>query len=254
MPCAVLELGLGSLQLHTLTFALALLAGGLLFVRKFERRDLARAIDVLLLAFASGLALARVEHVLLNWAYFADNTAEFLTLQVGGLGWHGGLLGALLALWLGWRFRLRATNSRFTGVLDRLTPALPPLMMAAWVGCAPVGCAYGYEVSTLADYPALIAAELPDIFGVVAPRLNTPLFGLTWAAIVLCVVWWTRRATGRFWLALALVGLGMFAIGFARADNVPIAFGLRVDQALDLIVCAFSLVCLIRARTQAGSV
>ncbi|MCC6614902.1 MAG: prolipoprotein diacylglyceryl transferase [Anaerolineae bacterium] len=251
----VIDLGIGSMHLYTLAFALAILTGGLLFVRRLERRRLASAVDVLLLAFAGGLALARAEHVLLNWAYFADNTGEVLRLELGGLGWHGAALGALIALWIDWRFRLRdESRIGFTDVLDRLAPALPLLLIAAWVSCSSAGCGYGYEVSTLANYPALIAAELPDIYGVSAPRLNTPLFGLAWAVIILSVLWGTRRTTGRFWLALSLAGLGMFAIGFARADSVPSAFGLRVDQTLDLIVFGFGLACLIRAQRHVTSV
>ncbi|MBE0689568.1 MAG: hypothetical protein IH587_05530 [Anaerolineae bacterium] len=84
--------------------------------------------------------------------------------------------------------------------------------------------------------------------------MNTPLFGMTWAVIVLLIIWWARHMNGRLWLALGLVSLGMFWIGFARADSVPAALGLRIDQALDLIVCGFSMACLIRIQTQARSV
>ena len=72
--------------------------------------------------------------------------------------------------------------------------------------------------------------------------------------ILVAIIWWARHLKGRFWLALGWASLGMFLIGFACADHVPIVFGLRFDQTLDLIMCGFSLVCLIRARPQTRSV
>ena len=42
---------------------------------------------------------------------------------------------------------------------------------------AGANCAYGVEVLTLADYPAWLVTESPDVYGTIAPRLNLPMLG-----------------------------------------------------------------------------
>jgi hypothetical protein len=132
---------------------------------------------------------------------------------------------------------------------------LPILAAAAWVGCAAAGCAYGAEVRTLADYPPGVAAELRDVYGIVVPRWNTPLYGVVLAGVVVGIGIWAKMGLARqtpttFWIMLALFSFGMFAIGYARADAVVMFAGVRGDQALDaaMLIAALSVwVSLLRA-------
>lgn len=50
-----------------------------------------------LLAIGFGLVGARALYVLTNWNDYATNLAEIPRIDHGGLAWHGGLLGGLLA-------------------------------------------------------------------------------------------------------------------------------------------------------------
>lgn len=191
-------------------------------------------IDAALAASAVALVGARLEHVLLNWSYFAINLDEALRPSAGGLGWHGALLGGLLgvALIARWRgFSVRA-------LLDVLAPVLALLAFAGWFGCWAAVCAYGAEVDTLAHYPAFAAAETRDVYGIVAPRYNTQVFGMALAAILfllsLILTRLNRLLERPFWFVLALLSLGMFLIGFFRADVVPTLAALRADQWLDI--------------------
>lgn len=114
-----------------------------------------------------------------------------------------------------------------------------------WWGCLGAACGYGAEVDTLARYPAWAVAELPDVYGLPAPRWNTQVFGMALGAALLPLMallaarGWLRGR--RFWLALALLSAGMFAIGFVRADYAPTLAGLRADQWLDLILMTLAL-------------
>ncbi|MDX2137838.1 MAG: prolipoprotein diacylglyceryl transferase [Chloroflexota bacterium] len=200
-----------------------------------------RAANACLLALAAGLLLARLEYVLLEWRYFQTATHEIFDFAAGGLGWHGAAWGSWLGLWLGWRAWRMQTP--FAVLLTALAPAVPVFMAAGWLGCAAAGCGYGSEVRTLADYPPLVTAELPDVFGIVAPRWNTPLYGVVWASVVFVIVVGATRwlAPTGFWLALVVGALGTFVIGYARADAVPFIAGLRADQWLDLGVFALGL-------------
>ena len=190
-------------------------------------------IDAGLGACLGGVIGARIVHVLLNWAYFADNLSEALRPSAGGLDWHGALIGGLIGL--GIVSIWRRLNLRM--LLDALSPALPLLAFAGWLGCWAAVCAYGAEVDTLAHYPAFVAAETRDVFGIVAPRYNTQVFGMALALVLLVVSFvlirqgWLKNR--RFWILLALLSAGMFGIGFFRGDYAIMVAGLRADQVLD---------------------
>jgi prolipoprotein diacylglyceryltransferase len=107
-----------------------------------------------------------------------------------------------------------------------------------WIACGVANAAYGIEVRSLADFPAWMVIEAPDVYGMLAPRLNLPLFGVVASLIVLIimlVLTALRRFSGsRLWIALGLYGLCMALLDFFRADYVPTLFNRRADQVLDL--------------------
>lgn len=220
-------------------YSLALALGITLSIGLGLRRSALRPsvlIDAGLAVCLGGVIGARIVHVLLNWAYFADNLSEALHPSAGGLDWHGAVIGGLIGLTLvAWWRKLNLRT-----LLDALAPALPLLAFVGWLGCWAAVCAYGAEVDTLAHYPAFAAAETRDVYGIIAPRYNTQIFGMALALILLIVSvilirqgWLTHR---RFWFLLALLSAGMFGIGFFRGDYAIIVAGLRSDQVLDVIL------------------
>lgn len=236
---------IGPLEIQTFTLALALaFAAALGWTVWRVPASRGAVVDACLGALVGGVLGARLFHVLLNWAYFEYNSHEILRIRSGGLDWHGALLGGLAGLFLASRWRKVSA----AGLLDALTLALPLLAMAGWWGCRAANCAFGREVDTLANYPPLLVAELPDVYGIPAPRYNTQLIGLVLALLVFglaALLFWRRRLIGqRFWLALALLSLGMLGIGFFRGDYAVMIAGLRADQWLDLGVLLVSLWCL----------
>ena len=258
-----MTISLGFLTLHPLSAAvlLALLAGMPILLRLLPVSVTA---DLMLAGLAGALIGGRALHVLLNWGYFAAHPGEAVALYAGGLDWHGAVIGGLvgvrgyLALTLNPSPSGRGTLRRriFSplpqgggwgergNLLDALAPLLPLLALAAWAGCAASACGYGAEVPTLADYPAFAVSESRDVYGITAPRWNTPLFGVALALVVGLIVLacaWRGWARGRrLWLALALLSAGMFALGFVRGDYSPNAFNIRVDQLLDIGLFVFS--------------
>lgn len=230
-------IGFLTVPTFNLLLALALVAGGGVAVYHLrDRYPFAALTDCGLGGLVGGVVGARVGHVLLNWHYFSDHSDEITRLSVGGLDWHGALIGGLLGIWVVSRWRRVA----FAPLLDALTPLLPLLTLGGWLGCAVrhVHCAYGVEVETLALYPPLLVVESPDVYGIIAPRYNTHLFGTLLALVTLVLVgwlFWRDRLHGRrFWLVLALLSAGMFVIGLYRADSVLHVGALRADQLLDV--------------------
>lgn len=192
--------------------------------------------DVALAALVIGVVGARVGHVLLHWDYFATAADEILRLSAGGLNWHGGLLGALGGA------ALMAVVRRvdLPPLLDSAAYAVPILGATIWLACSVANVAYGLEVRSLADYPAWLVVESPDIYGIMAPRLALLVFGLVLSGVVLVALvplaWLNGLRGRRLWLVLMQYGIGMALIDAFRADAVPLFNGRRADQVLDLAV------------------
>ncbi|MCA0454633.1 MAG: prolipoprotein diacylglyceryl transferase [Chloroflexi bacterium] len=243
-----------------LAVAVAILASISLAVRQHHPRG--RVVDAYLGALLVGILGARLFHVALNWDYFADNTSEIWQVEAGGLDWHGALLGGLigiaLVLW-GQRLLRRWRPSplkplAFNTLLVSLIPALPLIGFGGWVGCWAAGCGYGKEVDSLANYPRWATSELVDVFGIVAPRYNTPYFGMALCVLgfLLVLILWRWRNPRVFWLLLVVLAACMFAIGFFRADHTLMFYGLRGDQILDVIVLFWGMIMTIRIPGQQG--
>jgi phosphatidylglycerol:prolipoprotein diacylglycerol transferase len=242
MPSTYTTIGPVTLQTFTLSLALAVLLSIGIGLRRARMAYRAGPVaDAYLMALIVGVVLARAGHVLLSWDYFADNTGEIFQMSMGGLDWHGAVIGGVLGLVIAARLR----GARFADLLDALTPALPLIGLAGWWGCWASACGYGAEVDTLANYPSLVVTEGADIFGIVAPRWNTQLFGLGLSLFALLValllLWsgWLRYR--RFWFVLALLSAGMFGLGFLRGDHSLFIMGLRADQLADAMLLVISI-------------
>ena len=195
-----------------------------------------------------GLILGRIEHVWLNWNYFAYHLAEITQLYRGGLDWHGAVIGAGLGMGVMSRWRQVA----LAPVIDSLTLLIPLLSLAVWWGCWNVSCRYGAEVATLADYPSWLVWEGRDIFGIYAPRFHTQLIGTLSSGILLVMTlvlfwrkWWVFR---RFWLLLAGVACIIFLISFLQGDYSIRVYQLRVSQYFDGIFIGFAIYMLFRVQ------
>jgi prolipoprotein diacylglyceryltransferase len=259
MPDLTTTIGFWTLPTYTWSVGLALLiSGGIALYRlRHTAIRLSHAVDVYLGGLIVGVVLARLLHILLNWNYFTYNLNEAFQLSAGGLNWHGAVIGGLIGIGIMARWRHIPARD----LIDGLTPSLALVTLAVWYGCWAAACAYGKEVATLADYPAFIVWEGPDIFGLYAPRFNTHPLGMGFALFLLVVALVSLRIRRlmywRFWLLLALASLGMFGLGFLRGDYaITIAVGdghLRLDQGLDILMLILALAVMlwqIRANRQ----
>ena len=222
----------------TALMVLALGAGFALTWVAARRTDLppADVLDVALVAVLVGVIGARAGYVTVNWDYYRSHTNEIAQVWQGGLVWHSGLAGGVIgaAVASAWRkLDLRA-------VLSALTPGLMAGVAFGWIGCYLAGAAYGREVFP-GDRWWFLAADLPDMYGLLNPRFATQLLGAAWAAVCFGIsnIEW-RMANGRFATSgirfaatMALYSAGTFVLGFTRGDAVPLLGAWRLDQVID---------------------
>lgn len=248
-------------------FTAALLVGAatgvilLAVAARQARARLAPWLDAGLALLIGAVIGARAVHVLLEMPYFSTNPGEVFNVSSGGLAWQGAAIGGLLGAGVGSRLR----GVPFGRFLDALAPAVPLMGLCVWVGCGAAACAYGAEVRTLADYPAGVAIEAPDVYGNIVPRLNVPAIGAVWSiavlvGVVLLILMFRERrrvarahrldrhSGGHLFAALLTYSLGVFVIDFLRGDYVPTWLRWRADQVLDLLVFGVAATALIRLK------
>lgn len=200
-------------------------------------------LDGVIIAILVALIVGRVVFVALNWDYFGQHAGESWMVWRGGISYHGALLSGLVVLWA-WA-RWRGVSLGALGDLLALPAAVWTLF--GWLACYLDGCAFGRET-----FVGLLAADLPDEFGVFAIRYQTQLLGmLLSAAVVLVIAWLQRRGAGGsgalWWLALGLLSGGRALVGTLRGDEMLMWGSLRADAALDVALAGVAVLFLWRA-------
>jgi len=216
----------------------------LMFSARTRHESLLRWIDTAFGALIGGIIGARAFHVALEWAYFSLHTDQITALANGGLDWHGAIVGGVIGAAI--VSRLRGVS--FADFADTIGVTFPIGVIAIWLACSVAAAGYGAEVRTLADFPAWLVTESPDVYGQIAPRLDLPKLGALIGG-VLFVLMLALTAIRRvrqelrgllFWIGLALFSFSMAIVDVFRGDFVASWFGHRADQVLDLAMLAFA--------------
>ncbi len=230
MRPVLIQIGPVVVRSYTLLLDLGVLSAlGVLYWR--ARRKAARPdrwVDGALVALALGVLGGRTGYVAAHWTYFQDRQSQILKYWLGGLSWHGALIGALVGLAIYCRVRKLA----YWRLADELAGVAPLVGAAAWLGCLLAGCSYGREVGQA----HWMAADLPDLFGVWALRYSVQLVAAGWSLAVAVVLWALRESSpagARTGLFLLLYGAGLGLVDPLRGDMVPQWGAWRLDVLLD---------------------
>lgn len=182
-------------------------------------------VQVGLLSLLGGLIGSRAIFILTHYAYFWDHPGETVQFWLGGLSWPGAVLGviagaAIIAL---------AKRLPIGKLLDDLSPMLPPLTIAIWLGCWQAGCAYGVVMPETAFWGIASPNETGDVLKRFPIQL---LASLTFLLYFLWLEIWIKNNAfpGR---KACLSGLGISGMmglySLLRADPTPRWLGLRLE-------------------------
>lgn len=220
-PVAV-SLGPVAIHWYGLMYLIGFVAGWWLGVLRARRPDSGwqtTEIGDLLFYVALGVILGgRVGYILFyNFGLFLDDPLMLLRVWQGGMSFHGGLLGVLLAMWL----YGRKTGRSFFQVTDFMAPFVPIGLGAGRIGNFINGELWGAPT----DLPWGMVFPFVDD----QPRHPSMLYEALLEGLVLFVVLWlysskprpTRAVSGMFLLGY---GVFRFAVEFVREPDAHIGY------------------------------
>jgi phosphatidylglycerol---prolipoprotein diacylglyceryl transferase len=207
---------------------------GLVQVARYAPQDeIVEWLDAALFTLFGALVGARLYFVVLHLEYFRGHIWEAPQFWLGGLDWPGAIIGGYLGM-LGIS---AIRNYDVRQAADRLAHLIPPLAIAAWLGCGSAGC--GYSTST-----TLSSLQTPEVASF-TPGFPVEILAAT---ILLCYYAFLELAvtrplrTGR---RAGLIGLGLavnlLAFSFLRVDPSPAWFGQRPDMWAAFVFTIFML-------------
>ena len=211
----------------------------------------AAAINDLLFYFAMGVILGgRVGYVLFysSGSFFADPLSLFRVWE-GGMSFHGGLLGVLVAMAL----YARKTGKEFFQITDFVAPLVPVGLATGRLGNFLGGELWGRPT----DLPWGMVFPHVDAL----PRHPSQLYQFLLEGVVLFLILWfwsarprpTRAVSGLFAI---LYGIFRFSVEFARQPDAHlgyVAFGwMTMGQALSIPLFLVGVTLMVSAYRKTG--
>ncbi len=225
---------LGSLEIryYGILFALAFFVGYWLLIRLAKERNIAREVVEDLLVWMIPLVVvgARLFEVLVyEPAYYFANPLKIIAVWEGGLASHGGIIGAVLALWI----VARRHKMHFYVMAD--LAAIPFVLGAAFIR---LGNFFNGElVGRVTSVPW--AVQFPGYEGL---RHPSQLYEMAKNVFIFGILWNLRRKVMPqgflFWLGLFLFSFLRFFVEFFK--EFPVYYGLNIGQYLSLVAMAVS--------------
>jgi phosphatidylglycerol---prolipoprotein diacylglyceryl transferase len=195
---------------------LAFLAATAVAVRLGKQRGIQPEyiFDLTAAILVSAIIGARLLYVALQWSYFRDHPDHIVRLWEGGLSFHGGLVGGLLAGIVYCRRR----GLSFLRMGDVVAPGVALGYAIGRVGCFLNGCCYGGPT----DLPWACRFHDPPITGPLTPPSHPTQI---YASIInlgvfylLLRIFRRQRVTGQvLWSYIVFYAVYRFGIEFLRA-------------------------------------
>jgi phosphatidylglycerol:prolipoprotein diacylglycerol transferase len=242
---------IGPLPVYSYGFMLmlAFLAATAVATRLARQRGIAPeyVLDLTASVLVAGILGARLLYVALNLSYFRDHPGHVLRLWEGGLSFHGGLAGGLIA---GLIF-CRRRGISFLRMGDVVAPALALGYAIGRIGCFLNGCCYGAPT----DLPWACRFHDPPITGPLTPpshptQIYASIINLGIFALLLTIAR-RQRAPGQvLWSYLLFYAIYRFGIEFLRkgATAQVLAAGLTHSQWASIAMVLIAGAVLMRLR------
>lgn len=221
-PVAI-DLGIVKIRWYGISYVVAIVVAWWLLDRRGRRRGDWTRDEVGDLVFYATIGLlvgGRLGSVLFyNLPYYLSDPLAVFRIWEGGMSFHGGLAGVIVAMWL----LARQTGKGFFQVADFLTPVVPVGLFSGRIGNFINGELWG----TPSSLPWAMVFPDPRAGGV--PRHPSQLYEALLEGLVLfAVLWWfssrPRPAMAVSGLFLLLYGTFRSAVEFVREPDPQIGY------------------------------
>ena len=210
-------------------------------------------LDMGIVGVIAGIAGARIYYVIFSWDLYKDNLLSIFNLREGGLAIYGGVIGAVIAV-----FVMAAVKKKSPfQILDTIALALlNGQMLGRWGNFFNreafgeyTDCLFAMRLPVDAvrpgDITELMRENMQRIDGVsyiqVHPTFLYESLGTIIIFVILAVLQDKRKFEGQIaYMYLALYSLLRFFIEGIRADSL-MAFNIRISQILSLIIFVLSI-------------
>ena len=182
-------------------------------------------LDALLVGLPMGIIGARTYYVLFHWTYYGGDWQRILDIRSGGLAIHGGLIFAILGIWVYCRIKER----KFSALLDLLAP------------CAALGQAIGRWGNFFNREAHGGPTDLPWAIEVDGTWVHpTFLYESLWCFFLFWLLLWVskkRTFDGQIFLLYGMLySIERFLVEQLRTDSLMLFGTLKAAQALSLTI------------------
>ncbi|HQD36450.1 MAG TPA: prolipoprotein diacylglyceryl transferase [Thermodesulfovibrio thiophilus] len=222
----IVRIGPLSIRWYGLMYLVGFISSYLIVKREIHRRGLRVEKDFLenlyfylILGLLIGARLGYI--IFYNLPYYLENPLEIFAIWRGGMSFHGGLIGVILAIW----FFTRAKKFDFFTLTDMLVLTAPIGLGLGRIGNFINGELYG----RITDVPW--AMIFPD--GGPLPRHPSQLYEATLEGVALfLILWFLKDKFSRSGvvssLFLILYGIFRFVVEFFREPDLQVGYILEV--------------------------
>ena len=220
-------LALGPIKIHWygITYVVGIVAAWLLLRWRTDKNPSLKwsseQVDDMVFYVTLGVIIGgRLGSVLFyNLPYYLDHPVDIFKINQGGMSFHGGLIGALLAMvWFA-----RKTNSGFFNVIDFIAPVVP-----VGLGCGRIG---NFINGELWGAPSALpwAMIFPDPRAGGIARHPSQLYEALLEGLLLFIILWLYSSKPRPMMAVSglfLLGYGVFrfSVEFVRVPDAHIGY------------------------------
>jgi prolipoprotein diacylglyceryl transferase len=226
----MIHLGPLPLHLYGITLVLGVVAGCLIAMQAAREKSINPndVVDFAIYALIAGIVFARLVFAVQNLPAFIASPLSVFALQEGGLSFHGGLLGGLLAgIWF-----VKRKQLSFWSFADMIAPALAIGEAVGRIGCD----LYGKPVS---------GGMLPIIINGIKYH-NVPLYTGVSSLGIFFILWFSRKKVkpgSLFPLYIMLYSIARFLIEFTRQSTMIGALSIGQIASLALFaICGLVLI------------
>ena len=232
------QIQLGSITIYTwgFFFGLAIVVCYGLFLKKLSKNKIEQKIIfwLFLYVFIGIILGSRLGYVLQYSNYYFSHFSEIFKINAGGVAFHGGLIGALIAGWIYFRKKEKRLKISFLKLADIFALIVPLGIFIGRIGCSLINDHQG----AITSLPWAIVWPDGILRHPVAEYLA--LNGLVMFLVLLFLRRKIKKPGQIFIIFLIWYSVSRFLLDFTRVSDVcsadPQYFGLFISQWISLFI------------------